>query len=92
MISIFLDYQQENYAQCIYLDSEKIGRVSQLCHGNCENKIKLETYAFSKQTVLCNTDLGNINECMKYIISDSDNDNLQVINASHEQDSTSNLV
>ena len=91
MISIFLDYQQENDAQCIDLDSEKIGRVSQLCHGNCENEIKLETYAFSKQTVLYNTDLGNINECMKYIISDSDNDNLQVINASHEQDSTSNF-
>lgn len=88
-----LDYQQENDAQCIDLDTEKTGRVSQLCHVNsiCENEIELESYAFSNQTVLYNTDLGNINECMKDIISDSDNDNLQVINASFEQDNTSNF-
>ena len=88
-----LDYQQENYAQCIDLDTEKTGRVSQLCHVNsiCENEIELESYAFSNQKVLYNTDLGNINECMKDIISDSDNDNLQVINASFEQDNTSNF-
>jgi hypothetical protein len=59
----FLDYQQENDAQCIDLDTEKTGRVSQLCHVNsiCENEIELESYAFSNQTVLYNTDLGNIN-------------------------------
>ena len=87
----YLDYQQQNNAQCIDLDTEKTGRVSQLCHVNsiCENEIELESYAFSNQTVLYNTDLGNINECMKDIISDFDNDNLQVINASFEQDNTS---
>jgi hypothetical protein len=58
---------------------QKTGLVSQLCHVNsiCENEIELESYAFSNQTVLYNTDLGNINECMKDIISHSDNDNLQ---------------
>ena len=93
MICKFLDYQQENDAQCIDLDTEKIGRVSQLCHVNCENEIGLESCAFSNQPVLYNTDLGTciINECLKDIISDSDNENLQVINASFEQDNTSNF-
>jgi hypothetical protein len=52
MIYKFLDYQEENDGKCIDLDTEKIGRGSQLCHVNCENEIELESCAFSNQRVL----------------------------------------
>jgi hypothetical protein len=72
MICKFLDYQQENDAQCIDLDTEKIDRGSQLCHVNCENEIELESCAFSNQTcssnkpsVFCGPHFCCMNVCCK---------------------------